>query len=193
MTADPENMEEKIINAAIESLEKHGVQGTTNRKIAEIAGINSAAINYYFRSKEVLIHRTMEKTLENAFDWKDMEKLPGVTPQERCEAIFENLIEGGMDYPGITRAHFYDLFTSGDTNSMVVTRLNEFVAALCNDLQAHGFTGKRADLELACMQITSSVFMMIIAPQLFQQGFELDIRQQSDRIKFVHQLVNKLL
>lgn len=193
MATAADTVEEKIVEAAIECLEKFGVQGTTNRKIAEIAGINSAAINYYFRSKDVLIQRAMEKTLENAFDWKDMEQLPGNTPKERCEAIFESLIIGGINYPGITRAHFYDLFTSGDYSALIVDRLNEFVAALCDDLQSHGYNGSRADLELDCMQITTSVFMMILAPQLFQKRFGLDLRNEPDRIRYVEQLVNKLL
>ena len=45
-----DSMEEKIILATIECLEKYGFQGTTIRKIAEAAGSNSAAVNYYFRS-----------------------------------------------------------------------------------------------------------------------------------------------
>jgi AcrR family transcriptional regulator len=51
------SVEQKIIEAAIACVEKYGIIGTTNRCIAEIAGVNSPAIIYYFRSKEVLIRR----------------------------------------------------------------------------------------------------------------------------------------
>jgi AcrR family transcriptional regulator len=43
--------EEKIITAAVECIEKYGIKGTTIRQIAEQAGVNIAAVNYYFRSR----------------------------------------------------------------------------------------------------------------------------------------------
>ncbi len=46
MQAEPGPIERKIIEAAIECIEQYGIQGATNRRIAEIAGVNSAAINY---------------------------------------------------------------------------------------------------------------------------------------------------
>ena len=68
MNDKPASVEGKIIQAAIECIEKYGISGATNRQIALEAGVNNAAINYYFRSKEVLIQRCMEITLKNAFD-----------------------------------------------------------------------------------------------------------------------------
>ena len=71
MTTD--TIEIKIIEAAIDCIEQFGLKGATNRRIAEKAGVNLAAINYYFRSKENLIERVMETTLHNAFDWDDIQ------------------------------------------------------------------------------------------------------------------------
>mgnify|MGYP000850297326 CR=1 FL=1 len=193
--SDPKliSMEEKIISAAVDCLEQYGMEGTTNRVIANAAGINSAAINYYFRNKEVLIQKVMERTMDNAFDWKDLAELPGNTPAERCIGIFNHLIEGGLNYPGITRAHFHDLLTSGKYDSLVVQRLNQFAMQLCDDLQSRGYKGPRADLELACMQIMNAVFMTILVPQLFQKSFGLDLADPNTRSRFIHTLVEKLL
>ena len=188
-----DSMEEKIILATIECLEKYGFQGTTIRKIAEAAGSNSAAVNYYFRSKEVLVQRAMERTLANAFDWKDIVNLPGDTPQEHCAAIFIDLMEGGLNYPGLTRAHFYDLLTAGNYETLVVKRMNDFVAHLCTDLKEHGLDMEMHALETACMQITSAVFMLILAPRLFHPGFGLDMANPAQRADFIRSLVYHLL
>jgi AcrR family transcriptional regulator len=145
-------MEEKIITTTIECIEKFGVQGTTNRKIAELAGINSAAVNYYFRSKDALMQKVMERTLDNAFDWQDFDQLPGDSPLDRCEAIFTDILRGGVNYPGITRAHFYNLLNFGDYDSLVVSRLNKFVSQLADDLVQHGYSGDRKTLELSCIR-----------------------------------------
>jgi AcrR family transcriptional regulator len=194
MSDQPVNpVEEKIISAAVECLERYGIEGTTNRVIASTAGINSAAINYYFRNKEVLIQKVMERTMDNAFDWKDLAELPGNTPVERCVGIFNHLIEGGLNYPGITRAHFHDLLTSGKYDSLVVKRLNQFALQLCDDLLSRGYNKPRAELEMSCMQILNAVFMTVLVPQLYQKSFGLDLADPATRSRFVQSLVEKLL
>jgi AcrR family transcriptional regulator len=185
-----DSMEEKIINATIACIEQFGVEATTNRKIAEIAGINSAAVNYYFRSKEILLQRVMERTLDNAFDWKDFEHLAGDTPQERCEAIFLDILSGGVNFPGITRAHFHNLLSLGDYDSQVVARINKFVESLVQDLISHGYKGNRTDLEMSCMQLSYAIFMAVLTPRIFTQ---LNLEDAGNQKTFVHSLVHKIL
>jgi len=191
MTQD--SAEEKIIEAAIACVESYGLQGATNRRIAEKAGVNLAAINYYFRSKDNLIEKVMERTLNNAFDWEDIEKLPGSTAKERCTAIFEGLIEGGCNYPGISRAHFYDLLTEGNYTSPLVKKYNTFMIRLVEDLDQKGARMSKAELMLACSQISSACFMAILAPQLNKDALGLDFKDPSTRHQFVSVLVDKLL
>ncbi|MHC1781756.1 MAG: TetR/AcrR family transcriptional regulator [Anaerolineaceae bacterium] len=190
---DEKKVEEKIINAAIECIEKYGIQDTTNRKIAEIAGINSAAINYYFRSKDILIRRVMEVTLDNAFDWKDFSKYEGLPPEEKTIAIFEELASGGIQYPGLTRAHFYELVTGGNYDSLVVERFNDFVIDLSNDLEKSGAKMDKEQLNLACMQISSAVMMMILTPAVFKKKFDFDLHNEAQKRQFITRLVERLL
>ena len=195
MPFDPTStaIESRIILAAIDCIEKYGMQGATNRKIAEAAGVNSAAINYYFRSKDVLLQRVMEFTLKNAFDWEDIDRLPGGSAAERCKAVFNDLIAGGTRYPGITRAHFYDLLTAGDYSSLAVERLNQFIARLADDLQARGAGLPPDELRLGLGQIASAAVMMILAPRLFAGGLGLDLTDEVARRAFVDRLVDRLL
>ncbi len=193
MNEEPNPIEQKIIDAAIECIEKYGVQGATNRKIAEVAGVNNAAINYYFRSKENLIQRCMEVTLENAFDFKDYESLPGSNARERCAAIFNDLVAGGTQYPGLTRSHFFTLLIEGTYESLAVKKLNEFVLNLVKDMQVRHIGMDEKDLQLACMQITFTVMMSILAPRLFLSSFGLDMTNESARKVFVDRLVGQVL
>jgi AcrR family transcriptional regulator len=188
-----DSVENKIIQAAVECVEKFGLNGATNRRIAEMAGVNNAAINYYFRSKENLITKVMETTLDNAFDWDDFETLPGATAKERCTAIFENLIKGACDYPGITRAHFYELIAEGNYDSLVVRRYSEFMHKLCDDLALRGTALSSSELHMACTQIASACFMVILAPQLNTNNFDIDLGNEKTRHLFVSRLVEKLL
>lgn len=191
MTTDA--IELKIIEAAIACIEESGLKGATNRRIAQKAGVNLAAINYYFRTKENLLDKVMETTLNNAFDWEDVEKLPGRTAKERCIAVFEDLIVGGIKYPGITRAHFYDLITEGNYNSQVVKKYNEFMSKLIEDLTARGAIQSREQLSLACSQIAFASLMAILAPRLNSDSAGIDLRVPETRHQFVSILVDRLL
>jgi AcrR family transcriptional regulator len=58
------NTESKILEAATNTFLLFGYHGTTLQLIADKAGVNTAAIHYYFRSKE----RLYLKVVENAVD-----------------------------------------------------------------------------------------------------------------------------
>jgi AcrR family transcriptional regulator len=192
MQSNLSSVEERIVDAAIECIEKYGVKGATNRKIAALAGVNNAAINYYFRTKDALVERCMRATLDNAFDWEEIDKLPGQTARERCVAIFKELIQGGINYPGLTRSHFYDLINEGNYRSLAVEKLNEFAENLVKDMKQKGASLEAGQLRLACMQITSAAMMVILAPQLFAP-FGFDLRDEATRDSFVNRLVDRLL
>jgi AcrR family transcriptional regulator len=186
-------VEDKIITATVECIEKYGIKGTTIRQIAETAGVNIAAINYYFRSKDVLIDRVMKQTLHNAFDWEDIEKLPGSTANERCKAIFKDILLGGLSYPGITRAHFYDLMVEGNYQSLLAQMVNEFASNLVKDLKAKGSPLPEDELYLACIQITNAVLMYILMPKTFESKFGLDPQSPESGIRYINRLVDRLL
>jgi TetR/AcrR family transcriptional regulator, regulator of cefoperazone and chloramphenicol sensitivity len=185
-------VEEKIILATIDCIEQVGLSGATNRRIAQAAGVNLAAINYYFRSKDVLIQRVMEITLDNAFDLSDVPPMPGETPQERCAAIFLHLLEGGLQYPGITRAHFYNLLAEGQPDPLVAGYLNRFIETLALDLHARLAPMPLDDLKRSLTQIFSAITLAILAPGLFESN-GVDLREADGRKRYVDELVKKML
>jgi AcrR family transcriptional regulator len=193
MDDNADSVEEKIILAAIDCIDKHGISGTTNRLIAQIAGINSAAINYYFRGKDVLIRRCMETTLKNAFDLSDMPAMPGAGPQERCVAVLLDLVEGGFRYPGITRAHFFNLVAEGRENQLLSDWVGRFCDDLAADLRSRGSSLAEDELKLALAQILSAVFMAILAPSLFKPQYGADMHDVKSRSVYVTRLVAGLL
>jgi AcrR family transcriptional regulator len=193
MNNAPSNIEDKIIQAAIDCIEKYGLQGTTNRKIAEMAGVNSAAVNYYFRSKEALIDRCMQETLKNAFDWEDFNQLPANSPKEKCAAIFDDLIRGACNYPGLTRAHYSGLILEDEYDSLAVTKLNEFLIDLVEDLKKNGVQLEEKELQMAVSEIASVFMLMSLAPRIFKESFGIDMNDTDMRRRFIYRLVDRLL
>lgn len=192
MNEKPASTEEKIISATIDCIESYGLSGANNRRIAAAAGVNLAAINYYFRSKEALIQRVIEITLKNAFDLGGMDPMPGLPAQERCIAILEELIEGSFHYPGITRAHFHRLMVDGQYDALLVTSINRFIDDLAEDLHARGSPLEMDELKVALMQIFSAVLTALLAPELFERQ-NANLRDPDARRAYVTRLVSRLL
>ena len=186
------SVEDKIIQTTIDCIETYGFSGATNRRIAEAAGVNIAAINYYFRSKEVLIRRVMEITLNNAFDLSNVPPMPGATVQQRCIAIFLEILEGGIRYPNITRAHFRNLLVEGQPDAIFQAYVTQFIDAQAADLLARGSSLSQEEIQVALMQIFSAVAMAALAPSLVSRS-GIDMRNSDSRKAYVTRLVEKLL
>ena len=186
------NVEEKIINAAIECIEKFGIHGATNRRIATMAGVNSAAINYYFRTKEALIERCRLTTLDNAFGWKTIPNLAGTTNKEKCILLLTEFMEGGLNYPGISRFHLYDLLFEGKNEGLLTERFNFFIQSFSAELASGNPEVEISEIQIACVQMISSILLMTLTPRLFEK-ISLDLTCKEDRQKYIVSLVDKLI
>ncbi len=97
---------ERIRRAAIEILERDGADRATVRAIALEAGVNIAAINYHFKTKEALMEAAIVSTWEHALS--DMRSLlDREAPQmgKGIEALALYLLRGGRSFPNVTKAH----------------------------------------------------------------------------------------
>jgi hypothetical protein len=141
----------------------------------------------------VLIQRVMEITLKNAFDLNDFSPMPGASAQERCTAIFLEILEGGLQYPGTTRAHFHNLLAEGQVDAVLEKHLKRFLDDLAMDLQERGAAQAPAELKLSLMQIFSVILVAVLAPSFFEQGPGLNLRDPDARRVYIHRLVQNLL
>ena len=62
-----QNTEDKIKDSAKELFVKKGYARTTTRDIAELAGVNVALVNYYYRSKEQLLNTIMLESIAKLY------------------------------------------------------------------------------------------------------------------------------
>lgn len=62
-----QNTEDKIKNVAKKLFVEKGYARTTTRDIAELAGVNVALVNYYYRSKEQLLNTIMLESISKLY------------------------------------------------------------------------------------------------------------------------------
>jgi phenylpropionate dioxygenase-like ring-hydroxylating dioxygenase large terminal subunit/AcrR family transcriptional regulator len=80
----------QLIEATIESIAKYGLPGTTVAKVAEIAGLSTGIVGFYFQSKKALLLSTLEY-VNSEFEQMQQEALEGVgdDPARQLKAMVQ--------------------------------------------------------------------------------------------------------
>lgn len=161
----------KIIDATIECIDREGIQGVTVRRIAEEAGVNIAAINYYFRSKDLLIERSMEQTLHNMFDdWYEWLEAPDADLRTQLARMLDEVIAGALRYPGIARAHLYAPLMEQKNDTPFTLRFRKFLSDLQRFVQAIYPSATDRQIRHALYQLFSAAMLPSLVPGVFFPG-----------------------
>jgi len=172
MSTEDVSVQTKIIEATIECIEREGIQAVTIRKIAKLAGVNSAAINYYFRSKEKLVEEVKRITVEHVFeDWREILNDESRTIRERLFLLFTDYMEGAIMYPGISKAHMWEPLIDDNYDSLFVKLLNDFLGDLAKKLSLE-LKRPAKELKLVVIHLFSALSMPVLMPDLFREFYD---------------------
>lgn len=182
--------EEKIILATINCIEKYGLENTTIRQIGTEAGMNSASINYYFRSKEALMERVMETALGNAFEIGNFHDSVGLPAKERLIIVMDGLLAGALQYPGINKAFFLELLLGNKRSSPMSQRCNMLLDVLKKELEEAYPQKSAEEIGTAIMGIASATFLFLgLFPNFFTIFPEPDLSDDKQRRAYVQHIV----
>ena len=168
---DKERPEARIKNAALACIEESGLEGLTVRAIAQKAGLNPAAVNYYFRSKDKLV----EEALKEAWGRFTADIAEG--PGSRVEMAARFIVEGSCRYPRIVRAIVaeHPILRAEST-----AFLSEAVAES---------TGSVADPEIASIVLLALGALLGFAPETVASVTGLDLSKPEARKELALRLV----
>ena len=191
MSKENVSIRDKITMATIDCIGRGGIQSLTTRKIAREAGVNSAAINYYFGSKEKLVEKALHQTLdemstlpEEILDLKNLES------KERLKMFFLAIMEGVANYPGITVAHLYDPLIHNRYKSSFVRRFNIFLTDLFEKTTGVRGEIKEEKYQMTLIQMLSAVIIPPLMPKLFRGFAKIDFADRKTRKLYVDNLVD---
>lgn len=184
--------EQRMVEATIECIEAEGIEAVTIRKIAAIAGMNSAAVNYYFRSKGALLERALAATTENAIaDWERIVEDAAIAPEDRLRAILEELLEGVRKFPNLSRAHLYGPIMEGDFDTVFARRFRGFVARASEALTPALSGGGPLGLRLAAL--FSAVMGWGLLGEMFADVPGATPENPEDRKRYLELLLSRFL
>jgi AcrR family transcriptional regulator len=89
-----------VVRAAYHLLAEKGFEGLRMREIAERAGMDHATLHYYFKGKEALINGVLDYIVrELSIGRSSAIEAPGIGPQERLAAHFDELVRQMRERP----------------------------------------------------------------------------------------------
>ncbi|MBN1534190.1 MAG: TetR family transcriptional regulator [Spirochaetes bacterium] len=191
METNQSQMRERIINAAISCIEKEGLFNLTIRSVAREAGVNSAAINYYFSSKDRLIQEVLNTTMRTGIEENIADFLSDseADPMESLKAMLEHMLEGMINYPNLIKAHMGDMFLKGVYRRDFMERFTPFFLAIEEKIRGQHPELNAEQLKIKVMQLWSSVMMPGILPGFFSSYSALDFKDPETRRRYVETLL----
>ena len=182
MDKPEETPQQKIVLAAIDCVEKSGIEGATIRNIASRAGVNSAAINYYFRSKEKLLEEVMRATAEHSLsDLESLVKAGGDDPVELLTKALNYILEGAVRFPNLTKAHLYEALTHGSYKGPFFSRFNELLSGLAARIRDPKKADDPETVALKLIEAVSGVVFAALLPKMYKRFAGLDFAEPEAR------------
>jgi AcrR family transcriptional regulator len=169
---------QRILEAVVTCIEKDGFNNLTTRKIAEQAGTNIASINYYFRSKDLLVSEALAMTLQHMMeDVVAVIETPNQPFLEILEDVFVYLIDGGLRFPGTIMAHLYPVLVEKRIDTPVVQDFHKVFELLVRGAAQEYPAIPTDELRMALAQVLSSAIFTMLSPGFFRLEAPLDLSQ----------------
>lgn len=168
----PKGTRARVLLATIECLERYGIPGATVRRITEAAGVNIAAINYHFGSKDALLEAALSQTLRQAFP-ENMTELrqhiaqSGGDVAKGTRAFFTAYLAHAFSYPRISVAHLRSALFEQDYSGAAVQAARDLVDAFYRIVAPAMLQRTEAERRMAVRQVWAAIFALAMLPQLF--------------------------
>jgi AcrR family transcriptional regulator len=185
---------QQIILAAIHIINTRGAEAVTTRRIAETAGVNTAAMNYYFGSKESLIQHVTQLTLSHVFsDWEMILAEPGMDTPAKIYFLLDYTIEGITRYPGLTNSYLFDQSLNAPTKREFIEKFDSLSNKLTSLLQPLLPLMSTEDIRYSIGQLMLTVISAALIPEMFTIVAKGEIVSPEARCGFILRLMKGML
>ena len=163
----------RLLHTALRLFADKGFAKTSTREIAQAAGVNIAAISYYFGDKTGLYKATFTEPMGSPRDMMPVFKLPGLSTRGALEAFFTHFLEPmkqGEMVQQCLRLHIREMLEpSSQWAEELMHDIQEPHAAMVSVLCRH-LGQKRADDDVhrLAFSISSLAVMLFVNQEVIQ-------------------------
>ena len=186
------DIREKIVLATIECFEAHGIERTTVRRIAQRAGVNTAAVNYYFGTKDRLVRQVLERMMDTAFtgQLRDIRAEAGeLPPFELLRRYLLETLAGAVNYPGLSRSALYRTFQRHEDSRLFESALNDFLLEMAEVLRP-AVRMDEAVLRLTLAQVLAVMLCASLMPDAFRPTLGAGLSDPAEQERWIDHLIS---
>jgi AcrR family transcriptional regulator len=177
-----------LLDTTLQLIETEGIKQVTIRKIAARAGVNLAAVNYHFGSKEQVIFAALQ-TLRSGFAeaFKQLQNL-SLAPRDRLVVFMTSYCDTVFDYPNLVRA-----FVTHTLNADFEQDYADFVRAegltLITRTLAEFLPDNNETLRMKAFQMMSSLLLILLVGQETGAIIGLNFVDPEVRARYIQNVV----
>jgi len=172
-----EDRREQIMDAALHVFSQKGFERTTNKDIADEAGITPGLIYHYFKSKENLLKAVIEDHSPVGFIHSLPEQLLEQPPELFLRFIAQKILEITESEPFVRllRVFLPEVIYNPSITSFNLAAIQEVSEFLVRYLEAKMDNGelRRSDASLTLQVFTGSLFAFVIRRQILHDPLAL--------------------
>ena len=168
----PRDARERIYLATLALIDEVGVERITTRAIAAAAGVNVASINYYYRSKDILLVEVLKASWEHTIG--DLRAFLSREPWDPAACLGElagYLLEGGQSHPMVTRAHFLGSAGGHDEGQLCRFGAGPGLRTVIEEMAARLASARGKPCDEALVLRTAAFVASLVYPVLLPEAF----------------------
>lgn len=194
MVQDRTAVKTRIILATIECIEKDGYNAVTTRNVAQAAGVNNAAINYYFGSKDNLLEETFTFTLSHFFvDLKEILKDHDLNAYCLLKVFLAFLLQGFVNYPNMVRTYFLVPAVFQKYGRSFLRQFEQFLETVARRIQKENAALTEREIRLSLLQIVSAVLSLCLPLDFFHGFSGIDPKDPVMQMVYIDHLLTRYL
>lgn len=184
----------RIIKTTLDIISEEGFQNVTVRKIATRAGVNIAAVNYHFGSKDLVIDKALQYVTSQMKGVFALLREPGQPPQDRLDRFLRSYTDTLYKYPDIVKYMIDQKIHNCDAQVEYSAYLEEEgVPLLTRTFQELWPDDDEMASYIRTLQALSCISFPILMGESMQRISGLDLNDRNIRSKFIDLLITQTL
>lgn len=198
----PDATRQRILSAALEIIGHEGVQRVTIRRIASMAKVNVASLNYHFRSKEALVDEAIQSFFGEISSLFQGLLESGIPVEERLTRFFLAYTDNVIAYPGIFISQINFMIESilhkkkagkEKDNTLRLAGFKELVQNgiinLRNIIREYTGISNERLLSMKVLQMMTSIAHPILLTDIPRTIIGIDFRDREERLVYILSII----
>ena len=187
-----QSTKEHILLSTIEAIEKHGLVNLTTRLIAEEAGVNNAALHYYYGTKDNLIEAALNQTANHMLEDSRAIIASDMSIETRLRELLNYIIDGVEKFPNVLRAHLMGPLVYANRKEELTQLLASWIALASNAIRESGAGRSPQQIKFSLDMIFSYIIMSGLFKTSENEDAWMDLKDPVTRERFLRQAIEML-